>query len=59
MLYIAQTVILSDGLMKEGLTMDAKNKNDDAVQEPYRYSVFIAFLLIISVKMSALNYYFS
>jgi len=43
--------------MKEGLTMDAKN--DDAVQEPYRYSVFIAFLLIISVKMSALNYYFS
>lgn len=42
--------------MKEGLIMDAKN---DAVQEQYRYSVFIAFLLIISVKMSALNYYFS
>lgn len=42
--------------MKEGLIMDAKN---DAVQEQYRYSVFIAFLLIISVRISALNFLIS
>lgn len=28
----------------------------DAVQEQYRYSVFIAILLIISVKMNALKF---
>lgn len=35
--------------MKGGLIMDA-------VQEQYRYSVFIAILFIISVKMNALKF---
>lgn len=34
--------------MKEELIMDTKN---DAVQEQYRYYVFIAFLLIISIVL--------
>lgn len=38
--------------MKEGLIMDA-------VQEQYRYSVFIAILFIISVKMNALKFIIS